>query len=110
MNPSVSPEADRELTEGGVFYAREGGGELGLAFIAEFERSLNFLCLHPHIGALWRNDRREPIGAASHCDGFPIASSTTYATMNFVSWLSPITGRGQVTGRVVRGPGRRWKN
>lgn len=58
MTPSVSPEADRELTEGGVFYAREGGRELGLAFIAEFERSLNFLCLHPHIGALWRNDRR----------------------------------------------------
>ena len=40
MTPSVSPEADRELTEGGVFYAREGGRELGLAFIAEFERSL----------------------------------------------------------------------
>ncbi|MGE0557254.1 MAG: type II toxin-antitoxin system RelE/ParE family toxin [Burkholderiales bacterium] len=58
MTPSVSPEADRELTEGGAFYAREGGRELGLAFIAEFERSLNFLCLHPHIGALWRNDKR----------------------------------------------------
>ena len=57
MTPSVSPETDRELTEGDVFYAREGGRELGLAFIAEFERSLNFLCLHPHIGALWRNDR-----------------------------------------------------
>lgn len=58
MTPSVSPEADRELIEGGVFYAREGGGELGLAFIAEFERAVNFLCLHPRIGALWRNNRR----------------------------------------------------
>lgn len=58
MTPSVGPEADRELTEGGVFYAREGGRELGLAFIAEFERALNFLCLHPRIGAPWRNDRR----------------------------------------------------
>ena len=44
MIPSVSPEADHELTEGAVFYAREGGRELGLAFIAEFERSLNLLC------------------------------------------------------------------
>lgn len=58
MTPSVSPETDRELTEGGVFYAREGGRELGLAFIAEFERALNFLCLHPRIGVPWRNDRR----------------------------------------------------
>ena len=52
----------------------------------------------------------ETIGAASHCDGFPIASSTTSATMNFVLWLSPITGKGPVTGRVERSPGRRWKN
>lgn len=58
MTPSVSQEADRELTEGGVFYAREGGRELGLEFIAEFERSLNFLCSNPLIGPPWRNDRR----------------------------------------------------
>ncbi len=58
MIPSVGPEADRELTDGAVFYAGEGGRELGLAFIAEFERSLDFLCLHPHIGAPWRNNRR----------------------------------------------------
>jgi len=58
MTPSVSPEADRELTEGAVFYAREDGKELGRAFIAEFERSLEFLCLHPHIGASWRTNRR----------------------------------------------------
>lgn len=58
MTPTVSPEADRELTDGGVFYAQESGRELGLAFIAEFERTLNFLCLHPRIGAPWRNGRR----------------------------------------------------
>ena len=45
------------MTEAGVFYARESSIELSLAFIAEFERALNFLCLHPRIGALWRNDR-----------------------------------------------------
>jgi plasmid stabilization system protein ParE len=58
MTPSVSPEADRELTEAGIFYAREGGKELGLAFIAEFARSLDFLCLNPLIGPSWRNDKR----------------------------------------------------
>jgi hypothetical protein len=29
--------ADRELTEGAAFYAREGSAEVGLAFVAEFE-------------------------------------------------------------------------
>ena len=38
MTPSGSQEVDRELREGSVFYAREGGRELGLEFIAEFER------------------------------------------------------------------------
>ena len=47
MKPSVGPEADRELTEGAVYYAREGGTDLGLAFIAEFERALELLCTHP---------------------------------------------------------------
>ena len=58
MTPSVSPEADRELTESAVFYAREGGAEIGLAFISEFERALDLLCAHPQLGALWRNGRR----------------------------------------------------
>ena len=35
MTPSVSPEADWELTKEAVFYAREGGAELGLAFIKQ---------------------------------------------------------------------------
>lgn len=52
----------------------------------------------------------ETIGAASRCDGFPIASSTTSATMNFASWLSPITGRGPVTGLIERRSDRQWKN
>jgi len=58
MIPSVSPEADHELRESAVFYAQQGGKELGLAFISEFERTLDFLCLHPQIGARWRNGRR----------------------------------------------------
>jgi hypothetical protein len=31
MIASVSPEADRELTEGALFYAREGNAEVALA-------------------------------------------------------------------------------
>jgi hypothetical protein len=33
MKAVVSPEADRELTEGAIFYAREEGAELGLAWL-----------------------------------------------------------------------------
>ena len=61
MIPSVSPEADRELSDGAVYYAREGGAELGLAFIAEFERALGLLCEQPQLGAPWRGRRRFPL-------------------------------------------------
>lgn len=58
MKASVGPEADRELTDAAVFYAREGGAEVGLAFIAEYERVVALLCAHPKLGALWKNNRR----------------------------------------------------
>jgi plasmid stabilization system protein ParE len=58
MTPSVSPEADWELTEEAIYYAREGGAELGGAFITEFERVLALLCEYPTLGAEWRNRRR----------------------------------------------------
>lgn len=58
MIPSVGPEADRELSEGALYYAREADAGVGLAFILEFERSLALLCGNPHLGAIWRNGRR----------------------------------------------------
>jgi len=58
MIPSVGPDADRELSEGAVYYAREANAEVGLAFILEYERALALLCGHPLIGAPWRNRRR----------------------------------------------------
>ncbi len=62
MTPSVSPEADRELFEGAVFYAERANVELGLAFIAEFERALSVLCQSPQLGAQWRHaTRRFPL-------------------------------------------------
>ena len=47
MTPSVSPEADWELTEAALYYAREANADLGLAFIAEFERGIALLCTQP---------------------------------------------------------------
>lgn len=41
-----------------MFYARETNAQVGLEFIAEFERALALLCVHPKLGALKRNDRR----------------------------------------------------
>lgn len=58
MISSVSTEAEHELIDGARFYAREANTELGLAFIAEFERSLGVLCNHPQLGAVWRGSTR----------------------------------------------------
>jgi toxin ParE1/3/4 len=58
VTPSVSLEAERELIDGALFYAREGNAELGLAFVAEFERALGLLCDHPRLGPVWRGTTR----------------------------------------------------
>lgn len=58
MIPSVSPEADRELSDGAVYYAQEANAEIGLAFVAEFERVLDLLCTHPQLGTPWRRGKR----------------------------------------------------
>ena len=58
MISSVSVEAERELIDAALFYAREANAELGLAFIAEFERSLGVLCSYPRLGPVWRRSTR----------------------------------------------------
>ncbi len=58
MIPSVSEEADRELTEATVYYAREASPAFALALVAEFERALDLLCSHPHLAAEWHQGRR----------------------------------------------------
>jgi hypothetical protein len=45
--PSVSPEADWDLTEEATYDARDGGAELENAFIIELTVSLLF-CARPH--------------------------------------------------------------
>jgi hypothetical protein len=76
MTPSVSPEAEWELTEGALFYAREGGAELGLAFISEFERIVALLCANHRLGPAWRGRRRVPLcrtsGSTLQRSGFPV--------------------------------------
>lgn len=58
MIASVSLEAERDLIDGARYYAREANAELGLAFIAEFERSVEVLCAHPQLGPVWRGSTR----------------------------------------------------
>jgi len=59
---SVGPEAEFELTDGAAFYAREATVDLGLAFITEFERTLDRLCEYPELGPRWRGRaRRMPL-------------------------------------------------
>lgn len=61
MISSLDPEADQELSDGAIYYAREVNSDLGLAFIAEFELSLGLLSNHPELGAPWRGRRRFPL-------------------------------------------------
>ena len=58
MIVSISPEAERELIDGAFFYAEQADPELGLAFIAEFERALEILRKQPNLGAPWRGMMR----------------------------------------------------
>jgi hypothetical protein len=58
VNSTVSLEAERELIDGALFYAREASAELGLTFIAEFERSLGVTCSYPRLGPVWRGTTR----------------------------------------------------
>ena len=62
MIVSLSEEAEQELIDGAIFYAQQANVDLGLAFIAEFERSLEVLAPHPALGASWRaRARRFPL-------------------------------------------------
>ena len=54
MIPSVSSEAESELTDAALFYVREAGAELGFAFIAEPERAV----IRLHRCPVWVKERR----------------------------------------------------
>jgi toxin ParE1/3/4 len=54
----IVPLALAELQDASAFYALKASAELGLAFVAEFERTANFVLANPLLGAIFRGDRR----------------------------------------------------
>lgn len=62
MKASVSEAAEAELIGGARTYTESAGQDLGVAFIAEFERCLVLLCDRPHLGMVWETTiRRFPL-------------------------------------------------
>jgi plasmid stabilization system protein ParE len=62
MRISLTSDAEHELIEGALYYAREANAELGQTFLSEFERSIELLLEHPKFGAVWRGvTRRLPL-------------------------------------------------
>ena len=61
MKLVVSPSALAELHDAAVFYTLKANVALGLAFVAEFERTTNFVLSNPLIGAVFRGTRRRYI-------------------------------------------------
>ena len=58
MKVSVAALALEELQLAAEFYAERGGNELGLAFVAEFERVASLIISNPMMGSQFRKDRR----------------------------------------------------
>jgi toxin ParE1/3/4 len=54
----ILPPALAELREGAAFYTAHANVELGLAFVAEFERAVDLILANPEAGAVFRRDRR----------------------------------------------------
>jgi plasmid stabilization system protein ParE len=54
----VVPLALTELQEAADFYTAKANVELGLAFVAEFERTASLILANPLIGVIFRGTRR----------------------------------------------------
>ena len=61
MKLVISPPALAELHDAATFYALKANAELGLAFVAEFERTANFVLSNPLLGTVFRSTRRRYI-------------------------------------------------
>lgn len=61
MKLVVAPAALAELNDAAAFYTLKANVELGLAFVAEFERTANFVLDNPLRGAVFRGTRRRYI-------------------------------------------------
>ena len=61
MKLVVAPPALAELHDTAAFYTLKANVELGLAFVAEFERTANLVLANPLLGAVFRGTRRRYI-------------------------------------------------
>ena len=61
MKLVVTPPALAELHDAAAFYKLKANVELGLAFVAEFERTANLILDNPLLGAVFRGTRRRYI-------------------------------------------------
>jgi toxin ParE1/3/4 len=57
----VVPLALSELRDAAEFHAASANADLGLAFLAEFERATNAILANPQVGAIFRGTRRHYI-------------------------------------------------
>jgi plasmid stabilization system protein ParE len=59
---SISSAAEAELVQAAADYAQQASVKLGVAFLAEVERSVQLLRTQPKLGALWQTVfRRLPL-------------------------------------------------
>lgn len=58
MKLVVVPLALAELHDATAFYALKANAELGLAFVAEFERAANLVFANPQLGSVFCGARR----------------------------------------------------
>ncbi|HAZ61312.1 MAG TPA: type II toxin-antitoxin system RelE/ParE family toxin [Gammaproteobacteria bacterium] len=61
MKLVITPPALAELRDATAFYTLKANVELGLAFVAEFERAANLVLYNPVLGAVFRDTRRRYI-------------------------------------------------
>ena len=61
MKLVVAPPALAELHDAAAFYTLKANVELGLAFVAEFERTANLVLANPLSGGIFRGSRRRYI-------------------------------------------------
>lgn len=58
MKLVVAPLALAEVHDAAAFYTLKANAELGLTFVAEFERTAKFVFANPLLGAVFRGTRR----------------------------------------------------
>ncbi len=58
MKLVIVPPALGELHDAAAFYTESANIELGLAFVAEFERTANVILANPTLGLIFRGNRR----------------------------------------------------